>query len=310
MSADEALTRVEQRLQELAARIHDAQQGASLDDSLRTRWLETAAEIGVHAADIRSAVSVANSQYGINSGKAAILAYLRMHLHEPVHGHRLEGVSGIGEWARRVRELRVEDGWPIDSHVSDPRLAEDHYRLNKDAPDAELANAWKMAKEIRKKAGSGKARVLEYLKAVSPAVVDKERLAYVAKIQEWPRRMRELDEEGWKIVSNVDDPSLAPGSYYLEDLIQRPPRVRQAIKQRHAILERDGKRCQDCGDGPDSDGVVLQVHHILPVHLGGKNDDDNLVTLCQNCHAGRHATGQFAVQDELLHPESDPDLAP
>lgn len=309
MSADEALTRVEQRLQALAARIHDGQEGYPFDDSLRIKWLETAAEIGVHAADIRGAVAMANSEYGLNSGKAAILAYLRLHLNEPVHAHRLEGVSGIGEWARRVRELRVEEGWPIDSHVSDPRLGEDYYRLNKDSPDAELAKAWKLAKVIRKKDGSGKSRVLEYLKAVSPAVVDKERLAYVARIQEWPRRMRELDEEGWKIVSNVDDSSLAPGSYYLEDLTQRPPRARQAIKQRHAILERDGKRCKDCGNGPDSNGIVLQVHHILPVHLGGQNNDDNLITLCQNCHAGRHSTSKFGVQDELLHPENEPDLA-
>jgi hypothetical protein len=308
MSGDEALTRIERRLRELVRLVHDAPEATHPDRSLTARWLETAAEIGVEVADIRSAVSVANATHGISSGKEAILTYLRMHLHEPVHAHRLEGVSGIGEWARRVRELRVEEGWPIDSSVSDPRLPADHYRLNADERDEALADAWKQAKEVRKMAGSGKTRLLEYLKRVSPSVVDKERLAYVAKIQEWPRRMRELDEEGWRIISNVDDPALAPGSYYLESLTQRPPRARQAIKQRHAILERDGKRCRDCGSGPDHNGVVLQVHHLLPVHLGGKNDDENLITLCQNCHAGRHSASEFGVHDELLHPENEPDL--
>ncbi|MFJ9434704.1 HNH endonuclease [Streptomyces sp. NPDC101490] len=309
MSAEPELTKVEQHLQELAARIRTDRLARQQGGTSVATWLETAAAIGNEMANIRAAVVIANSDHGLKSGKAAILAYLRLHVGKPVHAHRLEGVSGIGEWARRVRELRVEEGWPIDSTVSDPRLPDDHYRLNSDEPDSKLAEAWKLAKEVRGTDGSGKSRLLQYLKAVSPAVVDKERLAYVSKIQEWPRRMRELEEEGWKVVSNIDDSSLAPGSYYLEDLTQRPPRVRQAIKQRHAILERDGKRCRDCGDAPDKNGVVLQVHHILPVHLGGKNDDENLVTLCHNCHAGRHSASEFGVRDELLHPENEPDLA-
>ncbi|WP_306324852.1 HNH endonuclease [Streptomyces venezuelae] len=309
MSAEPELTKVEQHLQQLAARIRTDRLAHQRGEASRDAWLETAAAIGSEMADIRAAVVIANSSHGLRSGKAAILAYLRLHVGEPVHAHRLEGVSGIGEWARRVRELRVEAGWPIDSTLSDPRLPDDHYRLNADEPDAKLAEAWRLAKEVRNTTGSGKDRLLRYLKAVCPAVVDKERLSYVSNIQEWPRRMRELEEEGWKIVSNVDDSSLAPGSYYLEDLAQRPPRVRQAIKQRHAILERDGKRCRDCGDAPDKNGVVLHIHHILPVHLGGKNDDDNLVTLCRNCHAGRHSSSEFGVHDELLHPEHEPDPA-
>ncbi|WP_411076864.1 HNH endonuclease [Streptomyces sp. cmx-10-25] len=308
MSREDELTKIEQHLQELVTRIRADRLISRRGEGSTAAWLETAAAIGAEVADIRAAVVLANADHGLKSGKSAILAYLRMHVGEPVHAHRLEGVSGIGEWARRVRELRVEDGWPIDSKLSDPRLPDDHYRLNANEPDIKLAEAWKLAKEVRNTKESGRARLLRYLKAVSPAVVDKERLSYVSKIQEWPRRMRELEEEGWKIVSNVDDPSLAPGSYYLKDLTRRPPRVRQAIKQRHAILERDGKRCRDCGNAPDKDGVVLQVHHILPVHLGGKNDDDNLVTLCHNCHAGRHSASEFDVRDELLHPEHEPGL--
>src|SRR4051794_29606618 len=45
--------------------------------------------------------------------KTKILDYLRAHLGKPVHGEELAAVSGIQEWARRVRELRVEDGYEI-----------------------------------------------------------------------------------------------------------------------------------------------------------------------------------------------------
>ena len=42
--------------------------------------------------------------------------------------------------------------------------------------------------------------------------------------------------------------------------------------------------CANCGwnIGP------RDVHHILPVCKGGKNEMDNLITLCPNCHRLSH----------------------
>ena len=77
--------------------------------------------------------------------------------------------------------------------------------------------------------------------------LSKEDLSYVAKIQEHPRRVRELNEDGWQILSNLDDPSLASGQYTLVSADQLPPRARQAIKLRFEILDRDGYRCVMCG---------------------------------------------------------------
>ncbi|MFF5024207.1 HNH endonuclease [Streptomyces collinus] len=262
---------------------------------------------------MRAALSQVNRAFGITSGREAILLYLRRHVGEPVPADALAGVSGIAEWARRVRELRVEYGWPIESGLNRDDMPHDHYRLTSDEPDTDLAERWQVAKAARnlKKPGggttSGKDRVLHYLQQISPREADKEQLAYVAKIQEWPRRMRELEEEGWQIVSNVDDPTLPPGSYRLPTLDKRPPRVRQAIKLRYEILERDKKTCQDCGRIPGQ-GVTLQVHHVLPVHQGGTNDTDNLVTLCSECHGGRHALMGTSVRDELLNPDHEPDV--
>ncbi|MGW0062497.1 HNH endonuclease [Streptosporangium sandarakinum] len=276
-------------------------------------WLESAAQLGRLSAGMREALSRVNRAFGIRSGQDAILRYLRNHVGVSVPADDLAGVSGISEWARRVRELRVEYGWPIESGINRDDLPHDHYRLIADAPDTDLAERWRVAKEARNlqkpKGGkaSGKDRLLHYLKKISPRPADKEQLAYVAEIQEWPRRMRELEEEGWQIVSSVDDPSLPPGSYRLPTLAKSPPRVRQAIKLRYKILERDKQTCQDCGAVPGQ-GVALQVHHVLPVHQGGDNDERNLVTLCSHCHGGRHALMGDSPKDELLHPDQEFDL--
>jgi hypothetical protein len=40
-------------------------------------------------------------------------------------GEELAVVSGISEWARRVRELRVQFGWPILSDITAKQMAEE-----------------------------------------------------------------------------------------------------------------------------------------------------------------------------------------
>lgn len=36
----------------------------------------------------------------------------------------------------------------------------------------------------------------------------------------------------------------------------------------------------ECGKS----NCVLEVHHIVPKRLNGKNNQDNLITLCSSCH--------------------------
>ena len=52
---------------------------------------------------------------------------------------------------------------------------------------------------------------------------------------------------------------------------------------REAVLERDNHTCQKCGQHDD-----LHVHHIKHRADGGSNEADNLVTLCDRCHAEEH----------------------
>ena len=46
------------------------------------------------------------------------------------------------------------------------------------------------------------------------------------------------------------------------------------------VMKRDDYRCQVC-HRPD---MALQIHHIKTTGSGGKNDPDNLITLCAECH--------------------------
>jgi hypothetical protein len=57
---------------------------------------------------------------------------------------------------------------------------------------------------------------------------------------------------------------------------------------RFEILKRDQNRCKNCGRGPDE--VVLNVDHVIPVSLGGKDDPTNLRTLCRDCNSGKSST--------------------
>lgn len=58
--------------------------------------------------------------------------------------------------------------------------------------------------------------------------------------------------------------------------------------QRRKVRQRDGNQCQICGDTPDSPYTQLHVHHIIPRVDGGTDELDNLVTLCDLCHAICH----------------------
>ncbi len=59
---------------------------------------------------------------------------------------------------------------------------------------------------------------------------------------------------------------------------------RDAYRDLHkAVLERDGWRCQVCGTR-----CRLEVHHIQLRSRGGRDCEDNLITLCSDCHARVH----------------------
>ena len=58
---------------------------------------------------------------------------------------------------------------------------------------------------------------------------------------------------------------------------------------RQAVLARDDFTCRCCGIRMVGVRLgLIAAHHILPVHVGGKDTLENLVTLCTNCHISLH----------------------
>jgi 5-methylcytosine-specific restriction endonuclease McrA len=60
------------------------------------------------------------------------------------------------------------------------------------------------------------------------------------------------------------------------------------------VLNRDGWRCQICGCLQR-----LQVHHLKLRSQSGSDEEQNLITLCADCHARIHsnrlATARFSL---------------
>ena len=69
-------------------------------------------------------------------GKAGIRAFLLAHVGEVVNTEQIFKASGNqGQYGRRLRELRDEQGWPIQSHNDSADLKPGQYRLVSWPPD-------------------------------------------------------------------------------------------------------------------------------------------------------------------------------
>lgn len=251
-----------------------------------------------------------------------ILQYLRRYQGVVIHGDELAVIAGISEWARRVRELRVEDGWDIASGMTIREMAEqepsavkdiaatigrnplelapDHYLLITPEQDRDAAFRWNQLNRLRKdKSLSVKSKILEYLKANCGQAVTGEELRYLASGKtEWARRSRELrTEEGWPVATrNTGRPDLPVGVYVLEHDRQAQPHDRKIPDAvRVEVLQRDDFSCQAKGCGwkrdqaaPGDPRRFLELHHIKHHAAGGQNNADNLVTLCNVHHDALH----------------------
>lgn len=227
-----------------------------------------------------------------------------------VHGEELAAVSGIGEWARRVRELRVEHGYDIEEHKGS-------YRLSR-AEANESAERWRTLNAIRRQPGSGRSRIEALFEGVVGEVVTREDLDYVAQIKEGSRRVRELrDEFGWPIESHLDAPDLRPGEYRLVSLREedrRDPKQRLYPENlRERIFKRDNYTCRKCGrdkvaaERAGDSRFYLEVHHLqaLADEIEGLpsdqlNDPSNLATYCHGCHRVETADFQKAQRNRRM----------
>ena len=68
----------------------------------------------------------------------------------------------------------------------------------------------------------------------------------------------------------------------------RPPDWEERRKQ---FIEQK-PFCEECLSDYN-DGVILQVHHIIPISNGGSHKPDNLKVLCKSCHQSKHPFNDF-----------------
>ena len=228
--------------------------------------------------------------------KQQILDYLQNHLREPVHREELAVLSGIQEWARRVRELRVQDGYEI------VELGAGTYQLERAEPNIERAQEWQLANEIRNSPGSARQRIERLFLANVGQIVKREQVDYVSGIAEGSRRVRELrDEYGWPIASHIDEEGLRSDEYRLlsaEPKDRRDPLQRLYPENlRRQVFERDDYTCRVCLRNREkalAAGDIrfyLEIHHRVAVAddleklpKSERNNMENLVTLCHADH--------------------------
>ena len=264
-----------------------------------------------------------------NSARARILGYFRRYPTTVLAGDELGVVSGISQYARRIRELRVESGWPIYSGTTareilaaEPNdasfggsltravveaMGPDDYVLVGDQ-DRDAAHRWRIANQIRRRSGSMREKMLAYLRENVEHPVTGEELRYVAgKGRAWARRLRELRTEfGWPVATRASGrPDLPVGVYVLEADRQSPEHDRHIPDPvRVLVLERDEFSCRYCGWSSaeriaGDPRTFLELHHIEHHVTGGPNEAANLVTLCNVHHDEVHRrklTGHDEVQ--------------
>lgn len=224
-----------------------------------------------------------------DSAAERILAYLQMFVGQEIEGEELEVVSGISEYARRVREWRVEFGWPI-KHVGS------RYILERDEPDAAKAGQWRTLNTIRRSGESARDKMLALFMAFPIGQpISTLQLRYVTDNMDM-RRVRELRTEfGWRIMTkNTGMPQLRPDQYVLVDPSAMEPHDRHVDTETTIkVLQRDKNRCRKCGWHPDQRVTgdprqYIELHHINWHSEGGANDVENLATLCNVHHKKVH----------------------
>jgi hypothetical protein len=261
---------------------------------------------------------------GSASARERLIAYLTRYPKTVIDGDELMVVSGIGEWARRVRELRVQFGWWIYSGMTFQDMAEDasaadndvettslrtmlgiepstikpdQYVLMRGEQDRGAAYRWNVLNGIRRKKVSVTDKIIEYFRANVGEQITGEELKYLARDKkEWARRVRELrTEQGWPIATkNSGRNDLPIGVYVLEEDRQAEPHDRKIPDPlRLAVLQRDGFKCAECGWSrdmlsPADPRKTLELHHRQHHKDKGANSLENLVTLCNVHHDDVH----------------------
>lgn len=114
------------------------------------------------------------------SARQRLLKYFQLYPKVVIHEKELAVVAGISEWARRIRELRVQFGWKIITGITVRQIAAENelswefelpgalgpndYCLIDIHQDRDAAHRWNVANDIRKDPAGAKEKILMYLR--------------------------------------------------------------------------------------------------------------------------------------------------
>lgn len=91
-----------------------------------------------------------------------------------------------------------------------------------------------------------------------------------------------------------------PSVIRLVYLVKRPQPQRRLT--RREILIRDRYTCQYCG----KETRELTIDHVIPRHLGGKHDWDNVVSACKACNHRKAGRSPKEAGMKLIRRPSEP----
>jgi len=106
---------------------------------------------------------------------------------------------------------------------------------------------------------------------------------------------------GRGVIHSVSQTFPLPSVIRLRQMIKRPrPIVKLTRKE---IFRRDNYTCQYCGRQSNN----LTIDHVIPRHLGGETNWDNLVTACPRCN---HLKGGMTPEQSGMYPLRPPKHPP
>ena len=106
---------------------------------------------------------------------------------------------------------------------------------------------------------------------------------------------------GRGVIHSVSQSFPLPSVIRLKRMVKRP---RPVVKfNRKEIFRRDNYTCQYCGRQSSN----LTIDHVVPRHLGGETQWDNVVTACSRCN---HLKGGLTPEQSGMYPRKTPNNPP
>lgn len=117
---------------------------------------------------------------------------------------------------------------------------------------------------------------VNHMKRINPVY---KKLQFDETRMEWVKECNDEPENKPEIIEIEPEIKVKPR----KELTARGRKLREFVKVRGIVLDRDDYTCVQCGSTDR-----IQVHHMQALANGGDNMASNLQTLCYKCHMEKH----------------------